>query len=270
MNRNIKRKGFISRWGCSIPNASRCARRAAIWMLVFMLAGCAGGMPSIPKQPEAILQKGLDHFERGKYFQAQELFKAFLATYAGHDRSDYAQFMLARSYFEDEEYPLALVEFRIVVSDYSYSEYVDDAFLGEAKCLYEQAPKAHLDQSKSFEALSRLKQFTTTFPTSSLIDEANGYIFKIHEKLAKKDLKNARFYLRRKVERSAKIYLDKVIQDYPGNDYWARAMYLRGMLYLEDGDSTAAAEMFEGVVNYPKTLDITEEARAELKRLGRG
>jgi outer membrane protein assembly factor BamD len=246
------------------------ARRAALLILVVLLAGCAGGMPSIPKQPEAILQKGIDHFDRGKYFQAQELFKAFLATHPGHDRSDYAQFMLARSYFEDEEYPLAAVEYRIVISDYGYSEYIDDAFLGEAVCFYEQAPKAHLDQSKSFEALSRLKQFTTTFSTSPLIDEANGYIFKIHEKLAEKDLKNARFYLRRKVERSAKIYLDKIIQDYPGNDYWAAAMYFRGLLFLEDGDSTAAVQMFEGVVNYPKTLDITEEARLELKRLGRG
>jgi outer membrane protein assembly factor BamD len=261
---------FHSPRGCAVPGVVRCARRLALMIAAVILAGCAGGMPSIPKQPEAILQKGVDHFDRGKYFQAQELFKAFLATYAGHDRSDYAQFMLANSYFKDEEYPLAAVEYRIVISDYSYSEYVDDAFLGEAKCFYEQAPKSHLDQSKSFEALSRLKQFITTFPTSPLVEEANSCISKIHEKLAKKDLKNARFYLRRKIERSAKIYLDKIIQDYPGNEYWAQAMYLRGLLYLADGDSTAAAEMFEGVVNYPKTLDITEEAKAELKRLGSG
>jgi outer membrane protein assembly factor BamD len=266
----MRKPGFTSPAKRIIPHGWMVAGRIAISMAALILAGCAGGMPSIPKQPEAILQKGLDYFERGKNFQAQELFKAFLATYPGHDKSDYAQFMLARSYFQDEEYPLASVEYRIVISDYSYSEYVDDAFLGEAICFYEQAPKAHLDQSKSFECLSRLKQFTTTFPTSPLIDEANGYIFKIHEKLAEKDLKNARFYLRHKIARSAKIYLDKVIQDYPGNDHWARAMYFRGMLYLEEGDEKAAAEMFQGVINYPKTLDITEEARAELERLGRG
>ncbi|MFH1755690.1 MAG: outer membrane protein assembly factor BamD [Candidatus Latescibacterota bacterium] len=246
------------------------ARRIVSAVFILILMSCAGGMPSIPKQPEALLQKGIDHFDRGKYFQAQELFKAFLSTYPGHDRGDYAQFMLAESYFKDDEYPLATVEYRIVISDYSYSEYVDDAFLGEAKCFYEQAPKSQLDQSRSFEALSRLRQFAITFATSPLMEEANGYIFKIHEKLAEKDLKNARFYLRRKVNRSAKIYLDKVISDYPGNDFWATAMYYRGMLFVEDGDTASAAGMFEKVVNYPKELDITGEAKVELERLRRG
>lgn len=266
----MRREGIVTRRAFALLRASLRFRLIAAVIIAGIIAACAGGMPSIPKQPDAILKKGLYYFERGKYYQAQELFKAYLTTYPGHDQSDYAQYMLAQSYFKDEEYPLAAVEFRIVISDYSYSEYVDDALLGEAKCAYEQAPKSHLDQTKSFEALSRLRQFVTTFPNSPLIEEANGYISKIHEKLAKKDLDNARFYLRRKIERSAKIYLDKVIEQYPGNDYWARAMYLRGLLYLEDGDSTAAADMFEKVVDYPKTLKITEEARGELKRLGRG
>ncbi|NIM19480.1 MAG: outer membrane protein assembly factor BamD [Candidatus Latescibacteria bacterium] len=241
--------------------------RAILLTVAFSNIGCAGGIPSIPNQPEAILSKGEQQFQKGKYFQAQELFKGFLAKHPGHDKSDYAQFMLAESYFKDEEYPLAAVEYRIIISDYGYSEYVDDALFKEALCFFEQAPKSHLDQTKSFEALSRFRQFLQTFPQSTLVEDVQRYVAEIHEKLAEKDFKNAMFYVRRKFKSSAMIYLNKVIEQYPGNDYWARAMYHKGQILLEQGDKEGAATMFEGVVNYSKELDITDDAKAELARL---
>ncbi len=234
-------------------------------VLLLIGLGCAGGLPSIPNDPEAILAKGDTHFQKEKYFQAQELFKGFLVKFPGHERSDYAQYMLAESYLMDREYPLAAVEYRVLVSDYGYSEYVDDAFFKEAVCFFEQAPGSHLDQTKSFEALSRFNQFLLTFSSSPLVEEANAYIDRIHETLAKKDLKNAKFYLRRNRKESARIYLDKILKLFPNNDYWAEAMYLKGMMLIGDLNPAGAKTMFEAVVDYPKELEFTPAARAELE-----
>jgi len=238
-------------------------------LLVLLLGGfgCAGGLPSIPNDPEAILAKGDDQFQREKYFQAQELFKGFLARFPGHERSDYAQLMLAESYLLDREYPLAAVEFRVLISDYGYSEYVDDAFFKEAVCFFEQAPDSHLDQTKSFEALSRFNQFLITFTSSALVDQVNAYIARIHETLAKKDLKNAKFYLRHQRKKSARIYLDKILTLFPNNDYWLEATYLIGQMLLEEEDLTGAKAMFEVVGDYPKEFDFTAAARAELEKM---
>jgi len=175
--------------------------------------------------------------------------------------------MLAETYFKEEEYPLAAVEYRVIVSDYGYSDYVDDAFFKEAVCSYQQAPKPQLDQTKSFEAYSRFKQFLQTFPNSPLVEEVNRYISLIHEKLARKDLLNAVFYMRRNHKDSAKIYLDKIIQNYPGNDYWAKAMYYKGEMLLEGGDEEGAASLFEEVLRYPRQLDVTARAKAALSKL---
>jgi outer membrane assembly lipoprotein YfiO len=250
---------------------SALMRVAVKWStaLVLMVTslGCAGGLPSIPNDPEAILAKGDAQFQKEKYFQAQELFKGFLAKFPGHERSDYAQFRLAESYFEDGEYPLAAVEYRVLISDYGYSEYVDDAFFKEALCFFKQAPGYRLDQTKSFEALSRFNQFLVTFPSSPLVAEAREYIARINETLAHKDLKNAKFYLRRRRREAARIYLDKVLKMYPDNDYWAEAMYLKGKLLLEDQDIAGAESMFEGVVAYPKRLEFTATAETQLERL---
>lgn len=240
---------------------------SALLVLLLIGFGCAGGLPSIPDDPEAILAKGENRLQQEKYFQAQELFKGFLAKFPGHERSDYAQLMLAESYFMDREYPLAAVEYRVLVSDYGYSEYVDDAFFKEAVCFFEQAPDSHLDQTKSFEALSRFNQFLLTFTSSPLVEQAHQYIARIHETLAKKDLKNAKFYLRHKRNKSARIYLDKILKLFPNNDYWAEAMYLEGQLLLQDQDMDGARAMFEAVADYPKEFDFTAAARVELEKM---
>jgi len=133
------------------------------------LVGCTGGVPSIPEAPNEILKKADGYFQRGKYWPSSELYKAFLAKYPGDDRSDYAQFMLAESYFNDEEYPLAAVEYRILVSNYGYSDYVDDGYFREGVCLYEQCPKPALDQTKCYEALDKFNRFVQIFPNSPLI-----------------------------------------------------------------------------------------------------
>lgn len=232
-----------------------------------LLLGCAGGIPSVPNSPEAALEKGDAYFAREKYFQAQELYKGFLRKYPGHDRSDYAQFRLAESLFASEEFALASVEYRILVSNYGYSDYADDGFFKGALCDYHQSLKPPLDQTKRLEALDKLQQFVRVFPQSPLVPEAQDHIQMIHAKLAEKAFANARFYLKRKRPVSALIYLDKIIANYPNNDFWARAFYFKGKILLERGDRDEAIKMFSQVMAYPRDIDVKQHAERELQRL---
>lgn len=230
--------------------------------------GCAGGMPSIPDSPEEMIVKGEDYFNRRKYFQSQELFKAFIERYAGHDRSDYAQFMLAESYFQQEEFALAAVEYRILVTNYGYSDYVDDGFFKEALCNYNQSPKSQLDQTKAYEALSQLEQFVRVYRTSPLVPEAEKHIRFIREKLARKDLENATYYFKRKWYVSALVYLDKVIANYPDNPYWVQAKYLKAnTLYMRGERADEAIALLREVLAYPEDLPIKREAGALLAKM---
>ena len=81
--------------------------------------------------PDEKLRIADDFYARKKYTQAGMEYKDFLAVFAGDERGDYAQFMLAESYRGAREYALASVEYRILIADYGYSEYIDDAFFLE-------------------------------------------------------------------------------------------------------------------------------------------
>ncbi len=246
----------------------RAARRVLIAILCAILCGCAGTMPSIPNSPETILAKGDQYFQRKKYYQSQELFKAFLTRFAGHDRSDYAQYMLAESYYGGKEYALAAVEYRVLVTNYGYSEYVDEGFFKEAVCSYFQSPKPELDQAKAFQALSQFQQFIQVYPQSPLVPEADKYIALIREKLAKKDMENAQFYFGQKRYLSALVYLDKIIQNYPGNVYWLRAKYLKAKIFYVRGERMdEAAELLRQVLDSSADPRLKRDADLLLKRI---
>ncbi len=232
------------------------------------LAGCAAGIPSIPNTGDGIIEKGDRYFKNGRYFQAAELYKAYLARYAGQNSSDYAQFRLGESYFEDREYAVAAVEYRLLVTNYGYSEYVDEGYFKEALCNYRQSPKPDLDQTKTLEALSQFEQFVRVFGDSPLIPEAQTYIVEIHEKLARKDLDNAKFYMKGKRYLSAIIYLDKIINSYPDNVFWVEAKYLKAKaLYIRGERLDEALVLLNEVIDYPESLRVQGDAKRLIKQV---
>jgi outer membrane assembly lipoprotein YfiO len=233
---------------------------AAAAAALLSVGGCAGGMPSVPSAPDAVLEKAQSYFERGKYYQARGLYKAFLERYPGNDKSDVAQFYVAECYFADDEYPLASVEYRVLASNYGYSEYVDDAFYKMALCSAREAPRSDRDQTKSLEALSLFDQFFRTFPNSPLVAEATVQENEVRKKLAKKDFENGYFYYRHKRFEPASIYFNKVIDNYPGNEHWLKALFYQAKILIAEGDTNTARDLLDKVMEYPKDSDVKREA----------
>ena len=252
--------------GCRVTSGRGWSAVAALACL--FVVGCAGGMPSIPDTPEDIIAKGDQYFQKRKYYPSQELFKAFLTRYSGHERSDYAQFMLGESYFNMEEYALAAVEYRVLVTNYGYSEYVDEGYFKEALCNYKQSPKPQLDQTKAYESLSQFEQFARVFPSSPMVPEAQKHIAEIREKLAQKEMENADFYYRKRWYASALIYLDKIIAEYPGNIHWIEAKYMKArILYARGERFEEAAGLLRDVIDYPAKLRIQSDAEHLLREV---
>ncbi len=243
------------------------ARRALAALALSLVVACAGGLPSIPSAPDDILRKGDAYFERGKYFQAQELYRAFVERFPGHDGSDRAQFRLAESLFRDGQYELAAVEYRVVTSRYGYSEYVDDALFRIGECYWKQAPRAARDQQKARDAMEIFRQYIETFPNGEFVQAARDSIRAIRERLAEKAMIAVTWYYRRHRYRAARIYCDKIIREYPDNRFWARALYYRGLIALQRGHREAAAEDFARVVAWKGDDPVKARAQEKLRAL---
>jgi outer membrane protein assembly factor BamD len=236
----------------------------AVAVLGLVLA-CAGGMPKVPASPAAILERADDYFRRGKEREAIALYTQFIERFPGHERADYAQFRLAESEFKSRDYELASVEYQILITNYGYSEYVDDAVFQMGVCSWNQAPKFPRDQQKAVDALSRFNQFLLTYPDNLRASEARSYVRQINTRLAEKAYSSAKWYYRQREPKAALVYCEKIIRDYPDNEYWADALLLKGQILVDRGDNEGAVEQYTQIIAYPGDLPQKQEAERRIK-----
>ncbi len=243
-------------------------RRWLIWgVLGLFLSSCAGGVSKVPATPEAVLKRADEYFNKGKHMQAVALYQKFLESYVGHERADYAQYKLAESYLQGEQYEVAAVEYQLLITNYGYSEWVDDAIFQTGVCYWKQAARAERDQQKALDALSRFSQFLTTYPDNPRAPAAKEFVRQINERLALKSLESARGYYRRKEPKAALVYCDKVINNYPDNKYWEEAMFLKGIILIDRAQDQEAIEQFTRLIEATKNPAMKRDAEAQIKKV---
>jgi outer membrane protein assembly factor BamD len=218
---------------------------------------------SLPDEKLAVAQK---LFDREKYSAAATEYKDFISTFAGDERSDFAQYRLAECYRLSGDFALAAVEYRILITDYGYSEYVDDAFFLEGVCHFEQSQRSERDQTEAYTALSKINRFLQLFPDSPRRAEAEAVRGEIHDKLGKKHFLNARLYFRGGHYTAAGIYFEKVVSNYPETIWALRSRYFLGLIHEKRGETEAAIESLERAVaddrGYPEKAHAQRKLRA--------
>ncbi len=233
-----------------------------------MITSCGG--PYTAKrinQPDAKLALAESLFQKEKYADASLEYKDFLAVFAGDERADYAQFRLAECLRLDEDYPIAAIEYRILINDYGYSEYIDDAFYLEGLCAFMQRQRPERDQAKTYEALSRINRFLKLFPDSPRRAEAEKTRKEIFELLGEKEFMNARSYLSRKHYNAALVYLDKVIEQYPGTVWEDLSHYHKGVIAEERGEIENAIAEYGKSISSEFQFSGKEKARERILSL---
>ncbi|MBN1164852.1 MAG: outer membrane protein assembly factor BamD [Candidatus Krumholzibacteriota bacterium] len=247
-------------------NSKYLARAGAL--ILALAVSCGGPYKGAQfNQPDLKLKAANELFDRGEYDKAEVDYKDFLAQFAGDERGDYAQFRLAECYRLDEDFALAAVEYRIMINDYGYSEYVDDAFYLEGLCSFEQAQRAERDQTRSYEALGRINRFLQLFPNSPRYQEALQTKVRIHDLLGRKTFLSAKLYFSKKHYGAALIYFDKILTYYPETIWASRSHYYKGQILEARDEGGNALGEYREAVNSQFDFDEKVEAFKRLQAL---
>lgn len=121
--------------------------------------GQGGGV--LPSDPQALYQSAYNDFLRGNYDLAILGFRQFLASFAGSQLADNAQYWIGECYFHQQRFREAIAEFDRVAADYPSSERLASALLREGY--------AWLEVGDSRAAREALQTVVQRFPRS---DEA--------------------------------------------------------------------------------------------------
>ena len=146
----------------------------------------------------------------GEYSKAVPLLESMITILKGSDKAEESLILLARCYYESEDYETASQYFKVYYTNYPRGEFAEYARFYSGKSLFKDITEPELDQSGTYLAISELQLFMEYFPTSKMRSEAQDMIVTMHDLLVEKD------YL------SAKLYYDLGdFMAYKGNNYLA-------------------------------------------------
>ncbi len=234
-------------------------RYAAILALLTVtglaLFGCGGGKLSLAnKSAQELFTLGKEKFDAAKYVPAVSYFQTLVYNYPGEPIVDTAQYYLALSYFRNKEYALAQVEFNRLVLNYPSSAYFTQSVFMKAACFFEGTPKNYgLDQSDLQTAIQQFEDFIVDYPESELIPDAKKYLLTARTRMAQKFYESGEVYDHVGAYKSAKIYFQKVIDDYTDTPFASQATFGLAMMDYKLKNFDDARDKFEKFVKvFPK------------------
>jgi outer membrane protein assembly factor BamD len=231
-------------------------------------AGC--GAPRIgvaPTDPEYDLRMGLVQEARGKHLDAQEHLKRFLDAHPGHAKADSAQLFLGRAKMGSHLYPEAAVEFQILAQEYPRSTLRDDAAFLECASYFEQVRSPQLDPTLAFKARTCFHEYLVRYPNGTDSVTAVARLAEVADHLAEKDLRLAQMFVRMKRPEAAVVYLEDLLENYPGTRWEADAWLYLGRARELLREVEGAAQAYRKAQAIGPGSDAAGEARERLEEL---
>ena len=213
-------------------------------LLPIFIIGCGISNPFDDNIPyKTRFDDGLSFFEEGKYVKSSQQFNIIVERASHTDLGDDALFFLAESYFLNEDYDLALIEFEKLVSRMGFSPYIEKSRWRICETLMLLSPNFYHDQDSSMKAISQIQEFLDDFPNSEYSKDADELIKGLRSRLAEKNMETGKLYVKLKAYDSAIVSYKIVINNYYDTKFFedANIEVIRCLSLLDKNDE---AEQF--------------------------
>jgi len=240
------------------------------WLLpILVVVGCgASTLPAIHSEPER-LAVARQMMARREWNIAIELLKGYISANAGSADVDEAIERLGECYLAKKDWPSAAVEFERLLRDYPESDSSGTASFRLGEALFGQARPRDFDQEYTHKALEQWQSYLRSFPGHWLNAEAERKIVVTRRRLALKLLDTARLYLKLKFLSPARIYYERVAQEYADTGLESDALLGVAMCDAKAGKKAEAIEGFKVVEERFAGQPIAARAAHERSRLER-
>ncbi|MCL7964051.1 MAG: outer membrane protein assembly factor BamD [marine benthic group bacterium] len=235
------------------------AGRRVVFAIAVMAYGCAPAMPPPDSTPRQRYDWSAERFEDGKYTQAIRGFRDHLFRDPLHSTADSTRLLLAESYLESDQELLAANEFRQLATTRPNSPLADDSQFGVCRSYWKLSPDIARDQEFTRNTIEECTRLVEFYPRSPLAPDARAIIAEANEKLAAKELRVGRWYFSRDLYQSSIIYLESVLESYPGSSVEPEVLALLYDAYSYVGFSREAEQVRERLLQaYPDSEQASE------------
>ncbi len=187
-------------------------------------------------QPELVLEKAYEYYDRGDYQKAQTLLELVITNYRGKREAEEIFYRYAYTFYYTRQYLLAAYYFENFSQTYGASPLREEADFMTAYSYYQLSPVFRLEQTYTDKAIDALQLFVNTYPDSDRVDESNHLIDEMREKLERKAFEEAQLYFDLRQYQSAIHVYENLLKDFPetGRAEEVRYMVIRSNYLLAE------------------------------------
>jgi outer membrane protein assembly factor BamD len=183
---------------------------------------------------KALLSKGMDDYNVGKYFTAIEFFDDILNRYPFSSEATLAELKAADCNFHLERYPEALLLYEEFENRHPTNESMPYVMFQKAMCNYKQIDRVDRDTAGAAKSIELFRQLLKAYPDSPYTGEAKKRIASATEFLANHEYFVVEYYVRTAKYDQATIRLNYLLAVYPETTIAAQAKEL--LARIEAGD----------------------------------
>ena len=178
-------------------------------------------------------EKAEELFKKGKYGRTTDKLEEILATCAGTGYMEQAQFLMAESYFNMEDWLEARGEYGSFILNFPGSPFIETAEFRKAVSSFNMEFRVSRDEANTTIAMKDFERYLSNYPESPLRDSVNYYYNLLVERLAEKEFQTGRLYLRMDKYQAAVIYFKEFLETYPNSKRRTEALFMIAQAYNE-------------------------------------
>jgi len=149
------------------------------------------------------------------------IFKKVIDNAPYSESAQAARYKLGLLYKGLAHYEEAISSFKELIEKYPESKWLEPARYQLALCSAQASLASDYDQQLTQEAQERFKEFVARYPDADISQEAQKELAELRSKEAEKYFNIGQFYYKQRDYKSARIYYDHVLRNYPRTS-WAK------------------------------------------------
>ncbi|MCH7896143.1 MAG: outer membrane protein assembly factor BamD [candidate division NC10 bacterium] len=221
---------------------------------LLILGACASDRSSktTPVNEEALFWRANYDFMRGRYEDAREKLRLFVSQFPDNPVVPEVRLGIARTFFEEENYEQARVEYERFLTFHPRHDRMDEALYYIGLSYFRQMEKVDRDQTASRRAVVAFRRLMTEVPDTPYKEDAKAKITTARRRLAAQEINVGLFYLKRDKLKGATGRFQRVLDRYTGTGLEPKALFYLGETYASMEKEEEAQEMYQQVLEkYP-------------------
>ncbi len=249
--------------------------RLPILLVLLLLVGCAKMTEEErAEKAQELYASALSAYKEGDYGSASwDLEEALkFMDHLTPEQLENAKFLLGKSYYLDEDYVNAIVALEDYIFYYPKLPRTEEAYYLLVDSYIKVAPDPYRDQTYTWKAIDKAKEFLSRFPNSPFAPKVQELIDEAYRKIARHELFIAKFYEDYGYTYSAAVRYREVLINFPGYipEEEVAYRYIRCLLTVDrqvEKEKEKIGDLIREVEDRLESAESDEERKAVRRRL---